>query len=483
MSTSNNQTTAKGGQVTSFMSTSRQANHQSPNYNPMITDVDNGRTESTTAPSAGSVASFDPSSTSPTDISLTQPPILSPFAQGKRLIPHPPPDSGNGGKDSHETKRVKTDLESDTPNLDSIDYWINFDDDDVDNWGSFEIDFSKLNDGPQNRSINRQNQVPGLGTGLYTSASMPSIQDDLVDDVAFDNSLSEDEDNYEAMDLEAQLAKSDMPPPAEIPPREGLYSTPLSWERPQLGLREDTAPTETRRQTSDPADYPLPEPGTLTLSPAERRRLIAIAMNVSQAPASFMPPTGFGLGFGAGLGFDQTSPDDEGTSTHSLPGLPHRKGSSQSAATMSDSQSCKGKHPAKKPQIQRQPSATTEKVKEKGKSADRLAHNDIERKYRTNLKDKIAELRDAVPSLRGSETEGEDNSASQGGPKLSKGTILMKATEYIHQLEGRNKSIIKEQQQLARRLQAFETLLNATATQSIALPKHSGSIFDPRGFC
>lgn len=59
----------------------------------------------------------------------------------------------------------------------------------------------------------------------------------------------------------------------------------------------------------------------------------------------------------------------------------------------------------------------------------------------------------------------------------------MKATEYIHQLEGKNKSIIKEQQQLARRLQAFETLLNATATQSIALPKHSGSIFDPRGFC
>lgn len=159
MSTSSNQTTSKGGQVTSFTSTSHQANHQSPTYNPMITDCDNGRTESTTAPSAGSVASFDPSSTSPTDISLTQPPILSPFAQGKRLTPHAPPDNGNGGKDSHETKRVKTDLESDTPNLDSIDYWINFDDDDVDNWGSFEIDFSKLNDGPQNRfvSASRQN--------------------------------------------------------------------------------------------------------------------------------------------------------------------------------------------------------------------------------------------------------------------------------------------------------------------------------------
>jgi hypothetical protein len=59
----------------------------------------------------------------------------------------------------------------------------------------------------------------------------------------------------------------------------------------------------------------------------------------------------------------------------------------------------------------------------------------------------------------------------------------MKATEYIHQLEGKNKAIIKEQQQLARRLQAFEALLTATATQSLALPKHSGALFDPRGFC
>lgn len=46
-------------------------------------------------------------------------------------------------RDSHDKKRMKVD--SDTPALDSIDYWISFDDD-LDKMGSFEIDYSKRSD-------------------------------------------------------------------------------------------------------------------------------------------------------------------------------------------------------------------------------------------------------------------------------------------------------------------------------------------------
>jgi hypothetical protein len=64
------------------------------------------------------------------------------------------------------------------------------------------------------------------------------------------------------------------------------------------------------------------------------------------------------------------------------------------------------------------------------------------------------------------------------------GTVLTKATEYIHQLEARNKAIMQEHQQLARRLQAFETLLNSTGRQpETMMPQHSMTMFDPRGFC
>lgn len=61
--------------------------------------------------------------------------------------------------------------------------------------------------------------------------------------------------------------------------------------------------------------------------------------------------------------------------------------------------------------------------------------------------------------------------------------MLTKATEYIQQLEQRNKAITMEHQQLARRLQAFETLFNSTARQPDLMPNHSMTLFDPRGFC
>lgn len=63
------------------------------------------------------------------------------------------------------------------------------------------------------------------------------------------------------------------------------------------------------------------------------------------------------------------------------------------------------------------------KIEEKHKIGDRTAHNDIERKYRTNLKDKIAELREAVPALHTiSEAGGVEDDGSQNSraPKVSK---------------------------------------------------------------
>lgn len=43
---------------------------------------------------------------------------------------------------------------------------------------------------------------------------------------------------------------------------------------------------------------------------------------------------------------------------------------------------------------------------------------------------------------------------------LMKGTVLTKATEYIHQLEQRNKAMEAQHQILLRRLQAVEILLD-----------------------
>lgn len=59
--------------------------------------------------------------------------------------------------------------------------------------------------------------------------------------------------------------------------------------------------------------------------------------------------------------------------------------------------------------------------RDRAKSGDRTTHNDVERKYRTNLKDKIAELRAAVPSLQAPmEVESDSSVPHQAAPKVSK---------------------------------------------------------------
>ncbi|KAF8545377.1 hypothetical protein BDD12DRAFT_800441 [Trichophaea hybrida] len=100
------------------------------------------------------------------------------------------------------------------------------------------------------------------------------------------------------------------------------------------------------------------------------------------------------------------------------------------------------------------------------KQPKKTAHNMIEKRYRTNLNDKIAALRDSVPSLRvmagtarlGEDDEEEDLGGLAPAHKLNKATVLAKATEYIRHLEKRNKRLQDENDQLRNRLHAFEKL-------------------------
>ncbi|KAF2746243.1 hypothetical protein M011DRAFT_404683 [Sporormia fimetaria CBS 119925] len=97
----------------------------------------------------------------------------------------------------------------------------------------------------------------------------------------------------------------------------------------------------------------------------------------------------------------------------------------------------------------------------------KTAHNMIEKRYRTNLNDKINALREAVPSLRvmlrqnggqEDEDEPEDLEGLTPAHKLNKATVLTKATEYIRHLEKRNKRMHDEILQLKGRLESYERM-------------------------
>lgn len=215
--------------------------------------------------------------------------------------------------------------------------------------------------------------------------------EDSLDDSALENALSDDEQTFASISLAEQLSKIDSTAPTEIPQRESLFSTPLSWERPQPGLRMDSVMSTQSRSTLDQA---------------EQRRLIAIAMNRGT--------TSGGLGSSMADQYSQFQTDfgsamsDFGLGTASMSQL----------LNMPPPNTV----PPKQPQPQR-----LDKGKEKaGPKGDRTAHNDIERKYRTNLKDKISELRDAVPALRTipeNEEDGEDAGQPSRGPKVSKVSV------------------------------------------------------------
>lgn len=316
-------------------------------------------------------------------------------------------------------------------------------------------DSKKRSRGPKQAS-NRPTTVAGPCSRPIHRSFRP---EDLLEDEPLDYALSEEGDmtteNFGFINLADQMSGVDFMPPSEVPPREGLYSTPLSWEKPQPGLRLDSLLSMQNPQQ---------------LNEDEQRRLIAIAMNTgpvlgglgsdqygqSSGSRGYVPGGGlhatlgsgvnlaalaaFGGGFGGfggfgglgeALGMSQIT-DDAPLLRPESPAV--AQSSERPRASRSSTARSTGKGRAKEKGKQNHDDDDEEEddndgkeSKVKSKSGDRTAHNDIERKYRTNLKDKIAELRNAVPALRtvqeGMVDEADDNAPGKG-PKVSKVSVM-----------------------------------------------------------
>ncbi|KAJ4420269.1 Clr6 histone deacetylase associated PHD protein-2 Cph2 [Gnomoniopsis sp. IMI 355080] len=215
---------------------------------------------------------------------------------------------------------------------------------------------------------------------------------------------------------------------------------------------------------------PPSQPGPLgvampTLTPAQQEQLRNIAMPPHlqyQSPKS--EPSQLSPQSSNGDGPKGASPDSSK--------LSRKRKSSADDDDLDDEEDEDGNHPVKK-----------------------TAHNMIEKRYRTNLNDKIAALRDSVPSLRvlsksarGEDTTGDREELHGLTPahKLNKATVLSKATEYIRHLEKRNNRLNDENSTMQQRISAFEKLFMANAMNGTMSPvqQNNGMQFgqDPAQF-
>jgi hypothetical protein len=167
-----------------------------------------------------------------------------------------------------------------------------------------------------------------------------------------------------------------VPGPTDILPRDSLCSTPLSWERPKFGRRVGN----------------LNSYGQLSLEEESRVRSITMP----KQSGSISPPS---------------SPSPEPQYTRN----PRKRKSSENSESDFSPLPC-SRHSA----------------------PNKTAHNMIEERYRTNLNDKIAALRDCVPSLRVIDRRtpcGEDSQKDLNGlspaQKLNKVFIRSRSLSHI----------------------------------------------------
>jgi hypothetical protein len=194
-----------------------------------------------------------------------------------------------------------------------------------------------------------QNHYDAAAADPASRIERPDATDNFDDFLEFGDSLTIGDEEFHNANWDLQ----------DTPPRDGLYSTPLSWDPPK--------PLYQPKQENPP---PIYTSATNTLSLAQQEELRSIAMPDILRYQKHHSPHSAGSSR-TYKSSSMSSPDQQDNSRK-------RKSSASADDDEDDEDGAEDQLPPVK----------------------KTAHNMIEKRYRTNLNDKIAALRDSVPSLR-----------------------------------------------------------------------------------
>ena len=163
-------------------------------------------------------------------------------------------------------------------------------------------------------------------------------------------------------------------------------------------------------------------------------------------------------------------------------GDPRKKSASEASRSQTSSDNCSTSSSSN---LYKTSSTLSNTLDEPGNPPPRVAkasHCQVERKYRENLNTKFETLRQAIPSMQSpsgdTSIDGRDFDDLSGPVKPRKADVLSNATDYVKQMEEKNRVMANEIDSLRSKITAMKTLIKCE--NCWLLNGVSGRRFDPQ---
>lgn len=228
------------------------------------------------------------------------------------------------------------------------------------------------------------------------------------------------------MDTDSQLYSTEGYPVSSS----NMFENGINWTGSEAATRLNSVSPEMQRHMAKQTWESQGPPGNRNLQPPSNPRMMPDFAISSALPTRVVPSNGVPGGYAAQFapGWQRRRSSGAVSSLSDV----HRRTRSSKASTASSSTKDQR---SQNSSVEGAAKKITSQVggvgvsKDKPRSSDRTTHNDVERKYRMNLKDKIAELKAAIPSLQAtSEGESDGGGGAAGTPKVSKVCIVIPPT-------------------------------------------------------
>lgn len=246
-----------------------------------------------------------------------------------------------------------------------------------------------------------------MSNGLYPTSDMPYWDDSFLGQAPGSRGVSEGNETPKGLPGDARTSEAQ----TYVTQNTALHPNDMVWARSEMGISGSSMNYVPRRVAGEPWSANALA-GSQFPDSSNQQQVFSRYGVANVGNQTILPSNGYS---GGSFGVCQRAAWQNVKDTGSQSFIRGQRASDRSGSRDRNTRSSISSGSARKSPTRVMSS------RDRAKSGDRTTHNDVERKYRTNLKDKIAELRAAVPSLQAPiDGESDNGIPHQAAPKVSK---------------------------------------------------------------